>query len=117
VGGCLLDLDQGSLTFYRNGAKCGPGFTAGVVGPLVRAVQMNGKGVVVKALPTTEPPADGKVDWPAFTVEDLKRFCRENGQKVSGVKKDLVSRLEDASALPGFEKPQPKDTQLHCGYM
>jgi hypothetical protein len=35
----LLDLDVGWLRIYRNGNRCGPGFLAGVTGPLVRAVE------------------------------------------------------------------------------
>ena len=35
--GVLLDLDAGWMRLYRNGKRCGPGFTEGVTGPLVRA--------------------------------------------------------------------------------
>jgi hypothetical protein len=38
--GMLLDLDAGWLRFYRNGKRCGSGFTEGVTGPLVRAVEL-----------------------------------------------------------------------------
>ena len=39
--GVLLDLDDGSLLFFKNGAKHGPGFPAGsVTGPVAAAVQM-----------------------------------------------------------------------------
>jgi hypothetical protein len=38
--GVLLDLDAGWMRLYRNGKRCGPGFTEGVTGPLVRAAQM-----------------------------------------------------------------------------
>jgi hypothetical protein len=38
--GVLLDLDAGWLRYYRNGKRCGPGYTEGVTGPLVRAVQL-----------------------------------------------------------------------------
>jgi hypothetical protein len=38
--GVLLDLDAGWLRFYRNGQRCGPGFTEGVTGPLVRAAEL-----------------------------------------------------------------------------
>ena len=37
--GVLLDLDAGWLRFYRNDKRCGPGFTEGVTGTLVRAAQ------------------------------------------------------------------------------
>jgi hypothetical protein len=37
----LLDLDAGSVLFFKNGAKHGPGWAAGsVTGPVVLAVQM-----------------------------------------------------------------------------
>jgi hypothetical protein len=44
--GVLLDLDAGWLRFYRNSERCGPGFTEGVTGPLVRAAQVVGPRVV-----------------------------------------------------------------------
>jgi len=34
--GVWVDLDAGWLRFYRNGKRCGSGFTEGVTGPLVR---------------------------------------------------------------------------------
>jgi hypothetical protein len=36
----LLDLDAGWLRYYRNGKRCGPGFTEGVTGPLLRVAQL-----------------------------------------------------------------------------
>jgi hypothetical protein len=39
--GMLLDLDNGSLRFFKNGVEHGPGYPAGsVTGPVVAAVQM-----------------------------------------------------------------------------
>jgi hypothetical protein len=39
--GVLLDLGDGSLRFFKNGAQHGPGYGAGsVTGPVVAAVQM-----------------------------------------------------------------------------
>ena len=39
--GILLDLDDGSLRFFKNGVEHGPGYPAGsVVGPVARAAQM-----------------------------------------------------------------------------
>jgi hypothetical protein len=38
--GVLLDLDAGWMRIYRNGKRCGPGFTEGVTGPLERAAQL-----------------------------------------------------------------------------
>ena len=38
----LLDLDNGSLRFFKNGVQHGPGYPAGsVVGPVVHAVQFS----------------------------------------------------------------------------
>jgi hypothetical protein len=47
--GVLLDLDEGWMRFYRNGAQCGGEFT-GVTGPLVRAAQLYRKGDSVTAV-------------------------------------------------------------------
>ena len=39
--GVLLDLDDGSLRFFKNGVEHGPGYPAGsVTGPVARAAQM-----------------------------------------------------------------------------
>jgi hypothetical protein len=54
--GCLLDLDEGWLRFYRNDVLCGPGFTEGVTGPLVRAVELRDMGDVVTVLSGAEAP-------------------------------------------------------------
>jgi hypothetical protein len=40
--GVLLDLDAGWMRFYRNGKRCGPGYTKRVTGPLVRAAELGG---------------------------------------------------------------------------
>jgi hypothetical protein len=43
--GLLLDLDNHSLLFFKNGEKHGPGYSAGsVTGPVVVAMQMYHKG-------------------------------------------------------------------------
>ena len=40
--GVLLDLDDGSLRFFKNGVQHGPGFPAGsVTGPVTHALQLN----------------------------------------------------------------------------
>jgi hypothetical protein len=60
--GVLLDLDAGWMRLYRNGKLCGPGFTEGVTGPLVRAAQLlllNGKLTV---LPAAVAPPEGAGD-------------------------------------------------------
>jgi hypothetical protein len=56
--GVLLDLDNGSLRFFKNGVQHGPGYAAGsVTGPVVEAVQMYFKDQSVRLLPNAEAPA------------------------------------------------------------
>ena len=56
--GFLLDLDDGSLRFFKNGVEHGPGFPAGsVTGPVARAAQMYMEGVAVRLLPDAAWPA------------------------------------------------------------
>ena len=63
--GVLLDLDAGWLRFYRNGERCGPGYTEGVTGPLVCAAQMFGKNGCLTVLPgAAVPEGAGAVDEP-----------------------------------------------------
>jgi hypothetical protein len=54
--GVLLNLDNGSLRFFKNGVPHGPGYAAGsVTGPVAHAVHMqNGS---VRLLPNAEAPA------------------------------------------------------------
>jgi hypothetical protein len=55
--GVLLDLDNGSLRFFKNGVQHGPGYAAGsVTGPVVAAVQMYHKDTSVRLLPNAEAP-------------------------------------------------------------
>ena len=62
--GVLIDLDAGWLRFYRNGKRCGPGYTEGVTGPLVRAAQIGG-GDKVAVLPgAAAPEGAGAADEP-----------------------------------------------------
>jgi hypothetical protein len=57
--GMLLDLDNGSLRFLKNGVQHGPGFPAGsVTGPVVAAVQMYHKDAGVRLLPNAEAPSN-----------------------------------------------------------
>jgi hypothetical protein len=57
--GVLLDLNNGSLRFFKNGVQHGPGYPAGsVTGPVVAAVQMYIKDAGVRLLPNAEAPAD-----------------------------------------------------------
>ena len=56
--GVLLDLDNGSLRFFKNGVEHGPGYPAGsVTGPVVAAVQMFYSGTSVRLLSDAEAPA------------------------------------------------------------
>jgi hypothetical protein len=58
--GVLLDLDAGWMCLFRNGKRCGPGFTEGVTGPLVRAVQLHsGKVTVLPGAVAPEGAGDG----------------------------------------------------------
>jgi hypothetical protein len=55
--GVLLDLDNGSLRFFKNSAQHGPGYPAGsVTGPVVHAVQAYTKDASVRLLPNAEAP-------------------------------------------------------------
>jgi hypothetical protein len=56
--GVLLDLDNGSLRFFKNGVQHGPGFPAGsVTGPVVAAVQLFRTDTSARLLPNAEAPA------------------------------------------------------------
>jgi hypothetical protein len=56
--GMLLDLDNGSLRFFKNGVQHGPGYAAGsVTGPVVAAVQLVSSRTSVRLLPNAEAPA------------------------------------------------------------
>jgi hypothetical protein len=57
--GMLLDLDNGSLRFFKNSVQHGPGYAAGsVTGPVVAAVQMYDKDTSLRLLPNTDVPAN-----------------------------------------------------------
>jgi hypothetical protein len=63
--GVLLDLDAGWMRIYRNGKRCGPGYTEGVTGPLVRAVQLACARDKATVLPgAVAPEGAGDVDEP-----------------------------------------------------
>jgi hypothetical protein len=56
--GVLLDLDNGSLRFFKNGVEHGPGYIAGsVTASVVVAVLMAIKDTSVRLLPNAEAPA------------------------------------------------------------
>ena len=62
--GILLDLDDGSLRFFKNGVAHGPGYPAGsVTGPVAMATQMYFAGHAVNGTSTVRLLAD--VEWPA----------------------------------------------------
>jgi hypothetical protein len=55
--GVLLDLSDGSLRFFKNGAQHGPGYAAGsVTGPVVAALQMFNPNDSVRLLPNAQQP-------------------------------------------------------------
>jgi hypothetical protein len=55
--GVLLDLDDGSLRFFKNGVQHGPGYAAGsVTGPVVAAAQVVITGAAVRLLPNVKLP-------------------------------------------------------------
>jgi hypothetical protein len=57
--GVLLDLDNGSLRFFKNGVQHGSGYAAGsVTGTVVAAVQMCRMNTSVRLLPNAEAPAN-----------------------------------------------------------
>ena len=64
--GVLLDLDAGWMRFYRNRKRCGPGYTEGVTGPLLRAAQLGGSaGDSITVLPgAVAPEGAGDADEP-----------------------------------------------------
>jgi hypothetical protein len=56
--GVLLDLDNGSLRFFKNGVKHGPGYAAGsLTGPVVAAVQLCYKDASLRLLSNAKAPA------------------------------------------------------------
>jgi hypothetical protein len=55
--GVLLDLGDGVLRYFRNGAQHGLGYAAGsVTGPVVAAVQMINLNDSVRLLPNAQQP-------------------------------------------------------------
>jgi hypothetical protein len=107
--GVLLDLDAGWMRLYRNGKRCGPGYTEGVTGPLVRAAQMYRVNNKLTVLPGAVAPEgageEGEfVDYEALygslSLAQLKDACRAKGLPVGGTKAVLRARLEAAAPLP-----------------
>jgi hypothetical protein len=80
--GVLLDLDAGWMRIYRSGKRCGPGFTEGVTGPLVRAAQLSFIGDKVTVLPgATAPEGAGGADelWDEPEPEPESELEPESG--------------------------------------
>jgi hypothetical protein len=102
--GVLLDLDAGWMRLYRNGKRCGPGFTEGVTGPLVRAAQLlllNDKMTVLPAAVAPEGAGgEGDVDYSTCSLAQLKDACRAKGLPVGGTTAVLRARLEAAAPPP-----------------
>jgi hypothetical protein len=104
--GVLLDLDAGWMRLYRNGKRCGPGYTEGVTGPLVRAAQLGNKGNKLTVLPGAVVPEgageEGEfvVDYGTYSLAQLNDACRAKGLPVGGTKAVLRARLKAAVAPP-----------------
>ena len=78
--GVLLDLDAGWMRIYRNGKRCGPGYTEGVTGPLVRAAQLAYAGDKLTVLPgATAPEGAGDADEPWDEPEPESESQSESG--------------------------------------
>jgi hypothetical protein len=103
--GVLVDLDAGWMLLFRNGKRCGPGYTEGVTGPLVRAAQLIYAGDKVAVLPGAVAPegAGGEgafavvVDYGTYSPAQLKDACRAKGLPVGGTTAVLRARLEAAA--------------------
>ena len=101
----LLDLDAGWMRLYRNGKRCGPGYTEGVTGPLVRAAQLLHLHNKVTVLPGAVAPegagaAGEPPDYGTHSLAQLKDACRAKGLPVGGTKAVLRARLEAAAPPP-----------------
>jgi hypothetical protein len=74
--GVLLDLDAGWMRFFRNGKRYGPGYTEGVMGPLVRAAQLGygEMGPKVTVLPGAVAP-EGSGGRTSVRVASARRGC------------------------------------------
>jgi hypothetical protein len=93
--------DAGWMCLYRNGKRCGPGYTEGVTGPLARAAQLIGERNQLTVLPAAVAPEgageEGQfVDYAADSLAQLKGACRAKGLPVGGTKAVLRARIEAA---------------------
>jgi hypothetical protein len=65
--GVLLDLDSGSLLFFKNGVQHGPGYPPGsVTGPVVHALEFYARNTSARLL-----PQDTGQEHPALTFVDI----------------------------------------------
>ena len=93
------------MRIHRGGERCGPGFTEGVTGPLVRAAELGMKGNKLTVLPGAVAPEgageEGEfVDYGTYSLAQLKDACRAKGLPVGGTKAVLRARLEAAAPPP-----------------
>jgi hypothetical protein len=77
--GMLLDFDQGSLHFFRNGRLCGPGFASGITGPLLCGVEMFERGEAVTVLPGAVAPAQTSMPTPTPIVKPMPTGVAQAG--------------------------------------
>jgi hypothetical protein len=105
--GVLLDLDAGWMRLFRNGKRCGPGYTEGVTGPLVRAAQLFDVDKVTVLPGAVAPEGAGEEgefvaveDYASHSLAQLKDACRAKGLPVGGTKAVLRARLEAAAPPP-----------------
>ena len=126
--GALLDLDAGWMRFYCNGKLCGPGFTEGVTGPLVRAGQLAFATDKITVLPAVAPGGAEEedddeeeaekqkdtvlavVDYCSHSLVQLKDACRARGLPVGGTKAALKARLEAAEVGAGCGSSSASDS-------
>jgi SPRY domain-containing SOCS box protein 3 len=79
--GVLVDLDKGSLLFFKNGKKHGPGYGAGsVTGPVVLAVQMQYVGQACTVLPNAVNPLSLSPIVHTWTSHSPKITVSEEGR-------------------------------------
>ena len=92
--GVLLDLDAGSVLFFKNGAKHGPGWAAGsVTGPVVLAVQMYYTGSSAEVVADAVRPSGYEES------EEQKQARKEAQEKAAKEAEEAVSTPSRAILL------------------
>jgi hypothetical protein len=85
--GVMLDLNEGSLLFFKNGVQHGPGFPAGsVTGPVVHAVQMYIKCASARLVPLNEsawPDTESDISAERASFEEERTAERTAGSDSS----------------------------------